>query len=120
MTSPSLNVSPRSSKSRMMPRTYPGIGPSWSGVESAHSQICRPSASSSATPKSSDSRMIDEYAMRVSLCPTSRAMLSSAPAMTRAVIGSILPSVGSPRSYSMTSTIGAFVVSSVTAIFSPV
>ena len=61
--------------------------------------------------------MIDEYDMRVSLCPTSSAMLSSAPAMTRAVIGSILPSVGSPRSYSMTSTTGV-VVSSVTAISS--
>src|SRR5438552_1606191 len=83
------------------------MGPSWSGVESAHSQICRPSASSRATPKSSDSRMIEEYDIRVSLWPTSRTMLSSAPAITRAVIGSIFGAESTPRGYSMTSTTGA-------------
>jgi hypothetical protein len=41
-------------------------------------------------PKSSDSRMIDEYAMRASLCPISTAIASSAPAITAVVIGSTL------------------------------
>src|SRR5215471_3454686 len=51
--------------------------------------------------------MIDEYDIRVSLCPTSSTTLSSAPAITRAVIGSISLAGGLPASYSMTSSWGA-------------
>src|SRR5947208_10737513 len=93
------------------------MGPSWSGVESAHSQICLPSASSRATPKSSDSRMIEEYDIRVSLWPTSMTMLSSAPAITRAVIGSIFEADSTPRWYSMTSTTGA--ITAISTFFDP-
>jgi hypothetical protein len=43
----------------------------------------------SADPKSSDSRMMLEYDMRMSLKPISIATFSSAPWMTLAVIGSM-------------------------------
>ncbi len=52
------------------------------------SASCRAWPSQITQPKSSDSRMIDEYDIRASLCPISTAIDSSAPAITEAVIGS--------------------------------
>jgi hypothetical protein len=64
------------------------MGPDCSGVDCADSHSWRPCASQRTQPKSSDSRMIEEYAIRASLWPISTAMESSAPAITAAVIGS--------------------------------
>ena len=69
------------------------MGPDWRGVDWADSASPCPSASTSPAPKSSDSRMIDEYDMRMSLWPISVAMFSSAPWMTLTVTG-VHPAVG--------------------------
>ena len=64
------------------------MGPDWRGVDWADSASPCPAASTIPAPKSSDSRMIDEYDIRMSLWPISVATFSSAPWMTLAVTGS--------------------------------
>ncbi len=64
-TSPGRHSSPTSAKRRSMPARYPGSGPDCSGVDWVDSHSWRRSWSQIAQPKSSDSRMIDEYDMRV-------------------------------------------------------
>ena len=64
------------------------MGPDWRGVDWADSASPCPCGSTRPAPKSSDSRMIDEYDIRMSLWPISVAMFSSAPWMTLTVTGS--------------------------------
>ena len=66
---------------------YQGSEPMCIGVES-DSQSSRPSASKMPAPRSSDSRMIDEYDIRKSTPAISLAIAWKAPPRTRRVIGS--------------------------------
>ena len=71
----------------MKPRMYQGREPMCIGVES-DSQSSRPLASKIPAPRSSDSRMIDEYDIRKRTPAISFAMAWNAPPSTRSVIGS--------------------------------
>ncbi len=71
----------------MKPRMYQGSEPMCIGVES-DSHSSRPSASNTPAPRSSDSRMIDEYDMRNRTPAISLAIAWKAPPRTRSVIGS--------------------------------
>ena len=66
---------------------YHGSEPMCIGVES-DSHSSRPWASKIPAPRSSDSRMIDEYDIRNSTPAISLAMAWNAPPSTRSVIGS--------------------------------
>ena len=76
----------------MIPRTFPANAPNCIGVWSL-SQSIRPSGSKIPAPRSSDSRMMLENAIRQSADPISFAIESSAPPITRSVTLSIEPAV---------------------------
>src|SRR5438477_634950 len=100
MTSPSWMSSPRS---RRTPFTIFGIAPMNIGVES-DSASSLPSASKMPAPRSSDSRMIDEYDIRKRTPDISLAIEANAPPITRMRIGvaSSARAISAPVVQSMT------------------